>query len=199
MRKLIAFCLILLAVTACEKESYLRLKAHKDSSRMLPNYNTKRQFRSTTDTISLKQISSETYYTREAFSREVGSIGSFDKLELEHRKLVVGSDTPYVRISYLLESLYEENSPTSSRDELEVSLQDDQQDNLARLRLGFLDSLHCVSPNCLFADTLALDSVNYYNVYYLAADSTSPVLYINQAQGVVGFRTSENKFYQRIK
>ncbi|MDZ7847315.1 MAG: hypothetical protein U5L96_11365 [Owenweeksia sp.] len=86
-----------------------------------------------------------------------------------------------------VQALPEEANQTRSKDRLTVSLSEAGQGNTARLQLQYIDSMTCFSVKCRFADTLTLDSVNYRNVYYLANDSLAPALYINQADGLVGF------------
>lgn len=199
MRKLLGLAFAVLALVACEKDSFLRLEINDASTTLLPDFNRQQRFYSPDDTVNLELITDERYFDTRNFSAGAGSTGSFDKLELERRKVIVGRDTPYVRITYLLETQYNEATATSSMDELELKLDNKSGNDSMSFRLRYLDSLQCISTSCAFTDTLVLDSVNYYNVYYLAADSTQPALYINQDQGVVGFRTSENIFYQRIK
>ncbi len=70
---------------------------------------------------------------------------------------------------------------------------------MAPTNLAYRDSLVCNSANCRYADTLTLDSVEYYEVYYLAEDPQEPNLYINRSEGVVAFKDQQLKTYQRIK
>jgi len=72
-----------------------------------------------------------------------------------------------------------------------VNFSSDSQ-QLLQLELSRKDSINCLSA-CNFADTLALDSVNYINLYF-GDTSQSENIYINTSEGLAAFEVAQTLY-----
>lgn len=199
MRKTLAFVLILSAAFACSKESFLRLGNSDIIGEYVPNFSSPRNFSDGEDTVSVGLVSQSNSYQRASGVEGAGSLGDFDYLELEQSETIVGLDTPYFMVHFAINTFYEPSSVSQSKDVLTVNLYQEGAESLAEIQLEFIDSVTCISPGCSFADSLmAPDSTFYYDVYYLAGDSTEPALYLNRSVGLVGFKAPNGETFKRL-
>lgn len=200
MRRLFII-LPLIALMSCEKQSFLQLSSNSVTEDYIPNFSSDKSFRSNQgDTITLRQISKSNYYVKNR-SVEVdnGHLGEFDYVEAEETHLVIGSDTPYVRINVDLITIFNGNLTTNSEDHLTFSMDEENNSDVQKLEFTYTDTLLCANASCTFQDTLQLQLNTFYDVYYNPRDNVViQALYINESQGLVGFKSSENKIYELI-
>ncbi len=201
MLRLARYTVILLVVLmACSKDNYLRLNASNFTLDYIPDYSAARQFRSNDgDTIELRQISFEEFYEKSTQDlASGGSLPDLDYVELQRRKLVIGCDTPYLRFTFDLNTRYNSNLPTRAQDELNLSFEEETGTVPVRMNLVYTDSLRCLSARCVYQDTFVLQLREFSDVYFTRRDSVSRnALYIGP-NGLVGFKTSDNRIYELI-
>lgn len=191
---------VAILLQACSKESYYTLTPAKEITDYIPNNKTAKHYRSNNgDTITFMQSGIDTNYVRT--SQDIGStgnVGTLDYVEVrQHRTTIKGINNPY-KVKYELNSFYDASLGSRSRDVLKVLYYEDDNE-LANLSFSFTDSLSCTSERCEFATSLKMQEKTFSNVYYLKRDSVNRVsLYINQAKGVVGFRTTDNRIFELI-
>lgn len=193
--------LLLIGLTTCTKDSFLRLEVNGATANFFPDYTNSKSFASNSgDTISISLVDQTTYF--ESINPGIGNRGSlpdYDRVEIERRRLTIGSDTPFIRVSYSLDAAYSPNSITQTQDVLTVNYQDEGLTGLS-LDFNYLDSLQCLSDRCSFDDTITLLSRTFNNVYFTRRDSVSlGALYISSANGLIGFKTSGNEIFELIQ
>lgn len=198
MRKILALVLVILSFQSCRKESFLRISSSEVIKSFVPDLSSARIFSSSEDSISITLVSQDVSYEEAPGIEAPGSLGDFDKIEVERRNLLAGVDTPFFRFSFDIVSSYFPASLSRSKDVLTVSMREEGTASIAEIQLEYIDSLKCLSPNCAFSDTLMIDSLVYLNVYYLDNDPTEPNLYLNSEQGLVGFKTTGSTIYKRL-
>lgn len=187
-----------LFLLSCSEESFARYRLKSGSQELVPSLAQGESYYSSADTIILKELSRGSYYLETSLPSPIPG-SEVDKVEVQRLDYYASSEPVKYVIEYHLESVPEVGQATGSYDNIIVSLNSGTSTAVAELRLAFRDSIICNSPECRYADTLTLDSVDYYDVYYLAEDPQEPNLYINRSEGVVAFRDQQLKTYQRIK
>lgn len=195
MQRLLAL-LLCAFLLACADENYLQLPLNSGLTAYLPAGNS--QFVSNLeDTLLLTKKSDETFYERQDLNLGGGALGQTDYVELEQRRVIYGSDTPFLEIEYLLNSRYNANTTDQTDDFLSVSFREEATGLI--LDFAFNDTLQCRSERCSWQDSLTLRNRTFTRVYFTPRDSMSrQSLYLNQRQGILGFRTLENKIYETI-
>lgn len=189
---------MLVVLTACSEDSFIRYQLTPEIKAMLPSLTSARNYRSATDTIQLKELTSGSWYEETDLPSPI-TTSEVDKVEVERLDYYSYSIPESSVIRYRLISIPDANSTSGSSDQMLVQLIGDGDLIQAELVLSNDDSLRCGSPACRYADTLTIDSVSYFDVYYLADDPMKPNIFINQAEGVVAFRDGQLTTYQRIK
>ncbi len=200
MRNTLSLIALLLALQACNKDSYFTLTPTQDIVQFIPNNKTTKHYRSNTaDTLAFTQSGIDTSYIRS--SQDVGSTGSVGTLDYvevqEHHATLRGVGNPY-KVTYRVYSQYDSSFGSRSKDFLDITF---FENNVVQGKLSFLytDSLRCVSKRCAFEPTLKLQEKTFSNVYFLKRDSISrSSFYINTLKGLVGFRTTDNKIFELI-
>ncbi|AEV31229.1 hypothetical protein [Owenweeksia hongkongensis] len=200
MRNTLSLIALLLALQACNKDSYFTLTPTNDIVQFIPNNTTEKRYRSNTDdTLSFLQAGIDTNYIKS--SQDIGStgnVGTLDYVEVrEHTATLRGVNNPY-KVNYRVYSQYDPSLGSRSRDFLDITF---FEDNVEQGKLSFIytDSLICVSERCGFETTLKLQEKSFSNVYFLKRDSISrQSFYINATKGFVGFRTTDNKIFELI-
>ena len=183
---------------ACSEDSFARYRLKASSLEILPDLDQTNSYRSVSDTLSMSVIVQGDYYEETNLPSPIAS-SDVDKVEVQLLTSVSSTDPLSNLIEYQFESIPSRDERTGSYDLIRVRLMGDNDLVLAELTLDNKDSLACALPSCRFADTLTIDSVNYFEVYYLAEDPQKPNIYINQSEGVVAFRGQQLETYQRIK
>ena len=200
MKKVLCILFITTLFLACSKESYYTLTPAEDITNLIPNNTTTKRYRSNNaDTLYFTQSGIDTSYVRS--SQDIGStgnVGTLDYVEVRrHTATIVGVNSPY-KVTYQLSSVYDASLGSRSRDLLNVNYFENDK-KLAGLSFTFTDSLSCISERCDFLTSIKLQEKTFSNVYYLKRDSVNHVsLYINQAKGLVGFRTTDNRIFELI-
>lgn len=201
MKRLFAYGLALLLLASCSEENSLSLSLNSTLTDYLPNYSTARSFVGTDgDTITLKSFSSNSYFQRSTGGPGTsGSLGDLDYLELENRDLTFGSDTPYFRFNYTLSSEYSAELGSMTKSTLKFSFEEESGIADANIELTYTDTLRCVSQRCTYQDTVKILHTSFTGVYFTARDGVSRnALYIDASNGLIGFKTSDNKIYELI-
>lgn len=200
MKKVFSLIVLTSLLFACSKESYYTLTPAEDIVSFIPNNKVAKHYRSNNgDTVAFFQYGIDTTFART--SQDIGStgnVGTLDYVEVrQHKAVLAGLDNPY-KVKYELNSFYDASLGSRSRDILTVNyLENDEE--LAQLSVTFTDSLICSSDRCDFLTSLKLQEKTFSNVYFLKRDSVNHVsLYINQAKGLVGFRTTDNRIFELI-
>ncbi|HAD96327.1 MAG TPA: hypothetical protein DCG19_02915 [Cryomorphaceae bacterium] len=192
--------ILLIVVMACSKDNYLRLNVSGITSNYIPDYSSEKRFRSNEgDTIIIRQIYREDYY--EKSDRDLstgGSLPDLDFVELQRTRLVIGCDTPYLRFSYDLSTQYNSSLPTRAQDELTLTFEEEAGTAPVVMTFTYTDSLRCLSERCTFQDTFIVQLREFNDVYFTRRDSVSRnALYIGP-DGLVGFKTSDNRIFELI-
>ena len=199
MRPPLLFAVIsCLFILSCSEGSFARYRIKTGSLELIPSLDPPADYRSTADTIALYELIQGGYYVETNLPSPIPST-EVDKVEVQRFDYYAASTPEVYLIEYHLQSIPEAGQRTGSADLINISLVTGNNVSIATLSLAYEDSLICNSPDCRYADTLSLDSVDYYEVYYLAEDPQEPNIYINRSEGVVAFRDQQLKTYQRIK
>lgn len=200
MRKTLSILTLIIALQACNKESYFTLTPTNDILEFIPNNTSAKRYRSNNaDTITFVQSGIDTSYVRS--SQDIGSTGNTGTLDYvevrEHRATLRGIDNPY-QVEYRVYSQYDASIGSRSRDFLDITFFENSIEQ-AKLSFIYTDSLNCVSDRCGFESSLKLQDKTFGNVYFLKRDSINrSSLYINTIKGFVGFKTTDNKIFELI-
>jgi hypothetical protein len=199
LRSTLIITLILSGITvSCSEGSFARYRLKSASLELIPSLSQAASYYSVSDTITLSELTQGSYYLETSLPSPIPS-SEVDKVEVQQLDYYASSDPTAYLVEYHLRSIPEVGLATGSYDIIDISLISGNNVAVAELSLTYRDSLSCNSPECRYADTLTLDSVEYYEVYYLADNPQEPNLYINRSEGVVAFRDQQLKTYQRIK
>ncbi|MGB0177457.1 MAG: hypothetical protein ACPF9D_09835 [Owenweeksia sp.] len=202
MYRLVRYSSILIIVLmACSKDSYLRLNASGTTSGYIPDYSSEKRFRSNEgDTITLRRIARQDFYERSDQDLATGgSLPDLDFVELQRTNLVIGSDTPYLRFTFDLLTRYNSSLPTRAEDEMMITFEEEAGTSPATIELLYTDSLRCISERCAYQDTFILQLRSFNKVYFTRRDSVSRnALYIDGSNGLIGFKTSDNRIFELI-
>ncbi len=193
--------LLALVLTACSKDNFLRLSSNGSTKNLIPDFTNAKRFRSNNgDTITLRQLSLENSF--EKSDRDLatgGGLPDFDYVELERSRLVVGSDTPYLRFTYDLLTSYNSALPTRAQDNLSLIFEEGAGTEAVSMNFEYTDTLLCLSERCTYQDTFVLQLREFSNVYFTRRDSISRnALYIDESNGLIGFKTSDNRIFELI-
>ncbi len=203
MRKAIRFFAmlsLLLGCIACAEETFLRIPLGGAIQELKPNYEQGKRFVSNNgDTLTLRRISQSNFWEKQTENiPNAGSFSDYDYLLLERQNLTIGSDTPYFRFSFNLEASYAPNNSRLGTDAYRLEFEEEFVETL-QLNLSFIDSLECESKRCNFTDTLKIIDRTFLNCFFTPRDSVSlQALYINSANGLVGFKSIENEIFELI-
>lgn len=192
------FTLTSFVLLSCSQDSFARYPLKPGSLEILPSLGQSASYYSSIDTLELTELTSGSYYLETSLPSPIPS-SEVDKVQVQRLDYYASSQPTNYLVEYHLESVPEVGLASGSFDIINVSLVGRTNAVEAELSLAYRDSLICNSPECRYADTLTLDSVEYYEVYYLAENPQEPNLYINRSEGVVAFRDQQLKTYQRIK
>ncbi len=187
-----------LAAGACREDSFARYRLKASTTELLPEFNGAKSYRSLSDTIELSMLLQGDYYEETGLPSPIQA-SEVDKVERQIMTSIATTSPLTQLIEYHLESVPNASEKVGSYDLISVRLTGENNLILAELRLENRDSIACSSPECRYADTLSIDSVEYYEVYYLADDPLKANIFINKDEGVVAFRDDQQKTYQRIK
>ena len=198
MRSFVILILSGLVLTSCSQDSFARYRLKASSLIMVPELGNGEAYRSTTDTVELKELIAADYYIETQLPSPIPS-ENVDKVEVQVMSSIISSEPIQNLIEYRFLSVPDGSQRTGSYDRIVAILLGANDTILAEIELENKDSILCAHPDCRFADTLTIDSVNYFNVYYLAEDPQKANLYINETEGVVAYRDESLNTYQRIK
>lgn len=200
LKRAIFIFLSFLLLSSCKKENFLRLTSSENIQAFIPNYSSPKRFASNMDTIELSLRDSIQYFSKANTDLSVGgTLPDFDKLELQQTFIVIGCDTPYLRFHFDLQTLYNNSLPTRAEDRLFITFEDISGKTDAEIELNYKDSLTCLSERGSFQDTLYLLSRDFREVYFTRRDTVSrSFLYLNNTNGLIGFKTSDQKLYELI-
>lgn len=198
MRPLLFILISALGLISCSENSFARYRLKSGSLELIPNLNQAKNYRSSTDTLSLSLLLQGDYYQETNQASPIPS-SEVNKVEVQVYTSVATTNPLSNIIEYRLESIPSRDQANGSYDRISVILVGENDRILASLLLENQDSIKCAAPDCRYADTLMIDSVNYFEVYYLAEDPQEPNIYINRSEGVVAFKNEQQVTYQRIK
>jgi len=201
MRLLASILFSLALLLSCSKENYLQLSASESLKSFIPDYSNSRSFASNNgDTISIRKISqSNTFERLSPENTPGGSLPDYDYIEVEKSKLVIGSDSPYTRFSFELNTSYNPTSRTRKDDLLQLSFEEESGLTGTVIDLAYQDSVICANTRCQYQDTLRVQNNTFFDVYFTPRDSlTINALYLNESSGLIGFRTSDNRIFELI-
>lgn len=201
LKRLLQIAGLLLVVSACTKGNYLRVTHSAAIKNTLPDVGNGERYvsKNLRDTITLTQISETNSFNRQSFSGTTSPyLGDVDYVEVETSQLVLGVDSPfYYRFTFDIVSHFDPAYPTNGRDELSISMQDENGTQNEILRFTYGDTLLCEQV-CLTADTLRFDTLaTYTNLYLSDTTALSRQLLLNLSNGIMGFKSASGKqFYQ---
>lgn len=194
----LAFLLCLVVLTGCAEKPFARYVLKSGSLEWVPDYSQPVSFRSAMDTIAMSELTSGRIFVETDLPSPIPS-GEVDKVEAEQLLYYAVTDTPLYLVEYQLISVPDASARSGSYDQITINIRDETNQSFGEIVLENRDSLLCITPGCRYADTLVIDSINYFDVYYLAEDASKPNLYINRSEGIVAFRDQQLKTYQNIK
>ncbi len=195
MKKFFFFVAFLGIFFSCKKENFLQLQTSQEILEFEPNFNNPRAYRDSTDTISIQKISENSVFEKvNAATSEIGTLGEFDYIEVEKRDFIVGTDTPFFRFRFATEVEYRPDLQRRSQDVMNIYMEEENAAENLLLTFEYAeDSLRCTTPNCVFRDSLLLDSTLFQDVYFI--EDTFPIIFINRNNGIIGFKTSDNQLF----
>jgi hypothetical protein len=192
--------MIVLGLTACQTDNQLDLLTTPRLKGFMPSGESWRYVSNTGDTIVLRKLSEEReWISLDADQIQVGgNLPPREVLRAQSERLIIGTDTPFIRFSYLLRADYNSQSLRLADDLLRISFSQTGR-TVGELDFLYDDTLQCLSEQCAFADTFNIGIRNFFNVYYTPRDSaTRKRLYVNGTRALVGFRTEENQLFELI-
>ncbi len=204
MRKAGLWCILLLVLSSCQKDNFLRFSNSPRALGLLPDVPEAglRFFSSEGDTVELKKLSSANSFLRGLpLSGDIGGTDNLDYVELENNRLVIGADTPYFRFTYSISS---EQSPIEARgafDRFALSWEDENGPADSELLLSISDTIVCENEACAYADTLSFSGETsvFLSLYYTPRSNAGDTrLFINSNNGLVAFTTANNLTFERI-
>lgn len=192
MRKL---CIIILGflLVACngDNESGLSFTLNNEILKFMPDGDSILYTSAVGDSVYLRQDFYQAATNRSDEVTDLGSLGEADFIETQSVRAAFSLDT--LNFDFNFENRYTGGEGIPTTDFLTVIYSDNQRE-LSRLELNRKDSINCLSA-CNFADTLALDSVNFLNLYF-GDTSQSENFYINKSEGLAAFEVA-HKLYKR--
>lgn len=192
----IAFCALILS--ACSKESSLKLELSDDILSFKPTYKTGPLYSSNGDTIQLSIAEDRSYfYEKGGLDGTFGPYEGIDRLIEERLDYRLASDSLGLNIEYRFAAIYEALGISLQNDFLLLSFSDSLNSILPEINLRYDgDTTLFLLNNTQFLDSVLIADKYFYNV--LAQQSANGMaLYMNNT-GILGFTTSANRTYQII-
>lgn len=188
-------------ITACSKEGFISLSISPQAKAFIPNFNNAILYVSDAgDTIALSRVSQNTYYDKSYdLPPTANYIGTVDYIELERLRAVIVSDTFDIEIHIDISTRYDANTATYSADNITYTLIEDSSITVQTLNLMYTDTTSCATANCMYQDSLILANRVFLNVFSNPPTTPiGPALFVNNTNGIIGFRTRDNKTYELI-